>query len=299
MPKQPQPAGPPEIRVIGAARPRFGDFYHAFLRLPWSAALGCIVAVYLLANAGFALVYMAIGGVTGARLHSFADAFFFSVQTMGTIGYGAMYPTTMAANCIVVAESVTSLVITAVSTGLLFAKFSQSQARIVFTKQIAIGPMDGVPTLMIRLGNQRSNRIIEAQIRLVMIRTEKTREGATFYRMYDLVLTRDRSPAMQRSWTALHRIDAKSPLYGATPESVKKDEVEVLVTVFGVDDTSLQPVHAQKRYSDDEIVWGARHADILREEADGSLTLDLRKFDDVEPTEATPDFPYPRDKQAA
>jgi inward rectifier potassium channel len=126
-----------------------------------------------------------------------------------------------------------------------------------------------------------------------MIRTEKTLEGATFYRMYDLVLTRDRSPAMQRSWTALHPITEKSPLFGKTPESLKRDEVEILVTVFGVDDTSLQPVHAQHRYADDEIVWGARHADVLREDADGGLTLDLRRFHDVEPTKPTPEFPYP------
>ena len=299
MSSPPPPQGPPEIRVLGAPRPRFGDFFHVFLRMPWSVALSLIVATFLLANAIFAVIYLRIGGVSGMGFRSFSDAFFFSVQTMGTIGYGAMYPTSFAANVVVVAESVTSLLLTAVSTGLVFSKFSQVRSRIAFSERLAIGPMDGLPTLMIRLGNERSNRIIEAQIRVVMIKTERTKEGHTFYRMYDMHLTRDRSPAMQRSWTALHRIDDKSPLFGQTPESVKKDEVEVLVTVYGIDDTSLQPAHAQKRYSDDEIVWGARHADILREDADGGLTLDLRNFNVLEPTEPTADFPYPRGKQAA
>jgi inward rectifier potassium channel len=159
--------------------------------------------------------------------------------------------------------------------------------------------MDGVPTLMFRLGNQRTNRILEAVIRLVMIRTEKTKEGVTFYRMYDLPLQRDRSPALSRSWTALHAITAASPLHGQTPESLAAAEVELVVTLVGVDDTSLQPVHARHEYEDRDILWGARHVDILKEEPDGSLTLDLHKFHDVVATAPTADFPYPRPEPPA
>ena len=281
------------VRVIGAKRPPLGDLYHAFLRASWPAALGAIVAGYLGLNACFALAYRLLGGVRGAQPGSFADAFYFSVQTMGTIGYGAMFPATRAANVLVVMESVCGLIVTAVATGLVFSKFSLTTSRLVFAERAVIGIMDGVPTLMLRLGNERSNRIIEALVRVSMVRTERTREGMVFYRMYDLLLTRERSPAMSRSWTALHPITAASPLHGQTPASLAADEVELFVTVVGIDDTSLQSVHARYRYTDDYIVWGARHADVLSEDPDGTLVLDLHKFHELTPTAPTPDFPYP------
>jgi inward rectifier potassium channel len=282
-----------EVIVIGAKAAGWGDLYHAFLRARWSVALGFIVATYLALNACFALAYTAVGGVQNARPRSFADAFYFSVQTMGTIGYGAMYPGTHAANALVVMESVTGLIVTAVATGLIFAKFSLSTSRIVFAQRAAIAPMDGVPTLMIRLGNERSNRIIEATVRLSMVRTERTKEAMTFYRMTDLVLSRERSPALSRSWTAMHPITATSPLHGKSPAALKAEEAELFVTVSGVDDTSLQPVHARHKYTDEAIVWGARHADVLSEAEGGVLVLDLRRFHELAPTAPTAEFPYP------
>jgi inward rectifier potassium channel len=195
----------------------------------------------------------------------------------------------------VVTESVTGLLVTALATGLVFSKFSQPTARIVFSRQAAIGPMDGVPTLMVRLGNERANQIVEAIIRVALVRTERTKEGMIFYRMLDLPLTRERSPALSRSWTALHPITPQSPLHGQSPASLAAAEVELFVTVVGVDDTSLQPVHARHRYPSEAIVWGARHADILSEDPDGTLVLDLRKFHHLASTEPTPDFDYRMD----
>jgi inward rectifier potassium channel len=290
------PPSPPssDVIVIGAPRQTLRDFYHVFLRVSWPVALSAIVAAWLAINGVFGAIYFALGGVAGARTRSFWDAFIFSVQTMGTIGYGSMYPTSVAANVCMTLESVTSLVVTAVATGLIFAKFSRSTARVVFARHAAIGPMDGVPTLMIRVGNERGNSILEATIRLVLLRTERLKEGTTFYRMVDLKLTRERSPAMQRSWTVLHPITPESPLYGATPESLAKDEVEFVVTLVGVDDTSLQQVHARARYVDTDVLWGARHADILSEGPDGRLTLDIRRFDLTEPTKPIEGFAYPR-----
>ncbi len=293
-PKRPQASSQGGVVVIGAPRQALRDFYHLFLRARWSAALGAIVVSYLGLNAVFAAAYATVGGVANARAHSFWDAFCFSVQTMGTIGYGAMYPTSNVANVLVVIESVTSLIVTAVATGLVFAKFSRSTARVAFSRTAVIGPMDGVPTLMIRVGNERGNAILEASIRVAMVRTERLKEGTTFYRMVDLALTRDRSPAMARSWTVLHSIVEGSPLHGATPESLKRDEVELMVTLVGTDDTSLQPVHARHQYTDAEIVWGARHADVLSEQDGGVLVLDIRKFHDVVPTAPIEGFPYPR-----
>jgi inward rectifier potassium channel len=294
QPQRPAQAPPQTgVIVIGAPRQTLRDFYHLFLRVRWSVALAAITVSYLALNAIFAAAFVTVGGVANARPRSFWDAFCFSVQTMGTIGYGAMYPTSNGANVIVVVESVTSLIVTAVATGLVFAKFSRSTARVAFSRHAVIGPMDGVPTLMIRVGNERGNAILEASIRVALVRTERLKEGTSFYRMIDLQLTRDRSPAMARSWTILHPIVEGSPLYAATPASLKRDEVELMVNLVGTDDTSLQPVHARRRYVDSEILWGARHADVLSEDEAGNVILDVRKFHDVVRTQPTEQFPYP------
>jgi inward rectifier potassium channel len=284
----------PGIIVRGAPRETLRDTYHFFLRTSWTAALSVIVVVWLGINAVFAAVYLIVGGVASARAGSFWDAFCFSVQTMGTIGYGSMAPTTVAANSVMIVESVTSLIITAVATGLVFSKFSRTTGRIAFSKYATIGPMNGVPTLMIRVGNERRNSILEASIRVSLVRTERLKEGQTFYRLVDLKLMRERSQAVARSWTALHVIDETSPFHGTTPEDLAREEGELLVSIVGTDDTSLQQVHARRRYTTDEILWGARHADVLTEDKDGNLVMDIRKFHETEPTVPTDDFPYPK-----
>jgi len=280
--------------VIGAPRVALSDFYYVFLRVGWSLAIAAITVSYLALNAVFAALYMVTGGVAHAEPGSFFDAFCFSVQTMGTIGYGAMYPVSRAANVVMITESVMSLIVTALATGLVFAKFSRSTARVAFSKHAVISPMNGVPTLMLRVGNERGNQILEATIRVSLIRTEITKEGIKFYRLYDLRLARDRSSAVARSWTIMHTIEADSPLYGATPETVIRDEIELMASLVGTDDTSLQPVHARRRYVDTEIVWGARHADILTEDENANVVLDIRKFHDLVPTKPIEGFPYPK-----
>lgn len=281
------------ITVVGARRV-VGDWYHALLRMTWTALVAFIAAAFLAVNAVFALAYLRSGGVAHARPGSFADAFYFSVQTMGTIGYGAMYPESTLANTIVVAESVVSLIVTALATGLVFSKFARPIGRVAFSRHAVISPMEGVPTLMVRVGNERGNSIVEATAHITLSRTIRTAEGVTFYKLIDLKLTRERSPAVARSWSVLHRIEEGSPLFGATPESLEREEVELLVTLAGTDDTSYQPVHARHEYEHMDILWGARHADVLSETPDGNLVLDVRRFHDVVPTAPTAEFPYPR-----
>ncbi len=186
------------IHIIGVPAPGVRDLYHALLRVPWWAAFTIIVGGYLLLNGIFALLYLWIGGVANVRPGSVLDAFFFSVQTMGTVGYGSMYPASTAANVLVVAESVTSLVVTALATGLVFVRFSQTRARLVFSSKVAVGPMDGVPTLMLRVGNERRGNIVGTQFRLTFTRTSKTAEGVTIYRLEELPLVRSRAPELDR-----------------------------------------------------------------------------------------------------
>jgi inward rectifier potassium channel len=281
--------------VVGAASHPLRDAYHSLLRLPWGGVLGLIALLFLAANVVFALAYLATGGIAGAHDGSFRDAFFFSAQTIGTVGYGAMYPVSTAANSVVVAESIVGVILTALATGIVFARFSQSSGELVFMSRACISPMDGVPTLMLRVGNDRASTVFEATIRLVLTRTDKTAEGVTFYRLHDLALTRDRSPALSRSWTVMHPIDDKSPLYGVTPRTCAAAEIEIMASVVGTDDVSLQPVHARQRYGSEDIVWGARPADVLSELPDGRLQLDIGRFDEVVPTTPTPTFPYPEE----
>ena len=274
-----------QIHVVGAEPARWADLYHAVLRWRWRYTLAVIAGGYLAANAVFALLYLVTGGIAGAEPASFKEAFFFSVQTMGTIGYGALFPRSDAANVLVVAESLCGLLITAVATGLVFAKFSRSTARFLFTREAVVGPMDGVLTLSFRLSNLRSNQLVNAEIHATMVRTEHTREGKVFYRMVDVPLARERALTLSRSWTVLHTIDPRSPLFGETSESLAAKEAEIHVMVVGLDDTFMQTVHASHRYFTRQILFGHRHVDVLSETPAGDLILDLRRFHDVEPLE--------------
>ncbi len=285
---------PSDVVVVGAAWHPMRDAYHLLLSMPWSGLLALIAAGFLAANALFALGYMATGGVVGVRPGAFVDAFFFSVQTMGTIGYGSMYPTSTAASVLMVAESVVGLIVTALATGIVFARFSRTTGELLFSRYACISPMDGVPTLTFRIGNDRSSTIFEARVAVTVIRTEKTAEGHVFYRMYDLDLVRKESHALARSFLVMHRITDKSPLHRMSPEACAKAEVELTVSVVGTDDTSLQPVHARKTYELKDILWGARLSDILSERPDGIIELDVRKFHQTVPTEPTESFPYPK-----
>jgi inward rectifier potassium channel len=272
-----------EIRIIGGAPRGLRDLYHGLLRVPWWVALAVIVCSYLALNVLFAAAYVEVGGIANAAPGSFADAFFFSVQTMGTIGYGAMYPATRAANALVVAESVTGLVATALATGLVFARFAQTRARVLFSARAAISPLDGVPTLMLRVGNERRNLIVDVSFQATLMRTIRTAEGVTIYRTLDLPLVRTRAPSLSRAWNVMHRIEPGSPLHGETTESLEACEAELTLTVSGVDDTSFQLVHARHVWTARSIAWGARLADLTSDAPDGAFVIDLRRFHEVVP----------------
>lgn len=271
------------IDVVNAPQDVWGDLYHELLRAPWWLTLLSIAAAVLFINVAFALVYVMTGGIANARHGSFADAFFFSVQTVGTIGYGAMYPQSMAAHLTVTAESIVSLVAVALATGIVFTKFSMPVAKLEFARTAVVFVQDGVRTLALRMANRRGNFIVEAQVRLTFIRAETTREGVFVYRLYDLKLVRERSSALGRSWTVLHRIEGDSPLRDLTRESLHGADVELLLAVTGIDGTTWQTLHARHRYRPGEILFGARYADMLSPKPDGRLQLDYAKLHETVP----------------
>ncbi len=285
MSKKP-PVNDAGIDIIHAPHDFFGDLYHVLLRAPWWVTLLAIAGMVLVVNVLFAFVYLFTGGVANARAGSFTDAFFFSVQTVGTVGYGAMYPQTLAANMAVTFETVAALVVAAVATGLVFSKFSIPQARLEFARNLVIFRYEGVPTLAIRLANMRGNYIVEANVKVTLSRAEVSKEGVPFYRMYDLRLLRDRSPALGKSWTVLHPIADSSPLHGATDESMRKQETEIIVSVIGIDGTSSQTVHGRHLYDSKEIRFGYRYADMLSPPGpDGRVTLDYSQLHEIKKAE--------------
>jgi inward rectifier potassium channel len=281
-----------EIEVVGAPSIWHHDLYHAMLRAPWWIDFIVICTAFIVLNVFFTAAYAVTDGISNAQ--SASDLFFFSVQTMATIGYGVMYPESFASHVLVTCEAITGILFSAVTTGVVFTKFSAPKARIEFASRAVITLMDGVPTMMLRAANQRGNEIVEATVRLSILRTEQTKEGQRMYRVHDLKPTRDRQPAFSRTWLIMHHLTSGSPLFGATPQSMKDGEMELIVSIVGTDENSAQLLHARHRYPDSEIIWGARYADLLSDLPRGRLLLDMRKFHDTVPTPPTADFAYPK-----
>jgi inward rectifier potassium channel len=276
-----------EVLAIGLPRPWFRDLYHFALRISWSRFLGIGIALFAAANALFALVYLIPGdAISNARPGSFADAFFFSIQTMATIGYGVMAPATFYANLIVTLETGFGLIFLAVATGLVFARFSRPTARVLFSRVAVIAPHNGVPTLSFRAANLRHNQILQAEVGVVLLRDEETREGETIRRFYDLKLARHRSPVFAMTFTVMHAIDDDSPLHRATAATLQAQNAELIVTATGIDETMAQPVHVRTSYLPDEILWDHRFADLFGWTEDGRRVIDYRRFHDTVPLSA-------------
>ena len=272
----------PDIIRLGDPHSPWRDLYHLLQTISWSGFVAVLLMAYLLVNAAFAVAYL-LGGdaIANADPNSFLDAFFFSVQTMASIGYGAMYPQTDYANFLVVAESFVGLLFIAMATGMIFARFSVPTARILFSHYALIAPFNGSPCLMFRTANKRRNRILEAQLWVTLVRDEFTKEGDLFRRFYDLELIRAHTPLFALTWTALHPINEKSPLYGATPESLRREHAEIIVIITGIDENLSQTIHARHSFVADEILWNFRFKDVLGWTRDGRRAINFNNFDKV------------------
>lgn len=262
------------------------DLYLHLLACSWPSLLAQVAAVFFTANALFAVGYFLDGGIENA--HSYLDVFFFSIETMATVGYGKMAPLTLVSHILMSIEVLSGLLALALMTGLIFAKFSRPTSRIRFSRFAVISNRDGVPCLMFRAANVRDNRIVEAEMHVVLARLERTLEGEETRRFYDLKMMRQRNAIFAFSWTAVHQIIPGSPLYGMTPEAIERDMTWVVVSITGLDETFSQTVHARMYYASQSIQWGLRLADIMLRMADGSYDIDYSKFDEIEPAELTP-----------
>ncbi|HTL90556.1 MAG TPA: ion channel [Leptolyngbya sp.] len=263
--------------------------YYLWLTIPWQGFIALIITTYLGINIVFAFLYL-LGGdcVENATPGSFLEYFFFSVQTFASIGYGAMYPKTIYANSIMTIEAMSGLLAIAILTGLAFARFSRPTARVAFSQVATISLHDGLPTLSFRAANQRRNQILEAQMRVYLIRDEITSEGDYIRRVHDLALIRDQSPSFSLSWIVLHTINESSPLYGMTPESLVETNCLIQVSFTGLDETVSQVLHDRHTYVPQEILWNHRFLDLVYKTPEGHRFIDYKNFHDTEPIHPTP-----------
>ena len=267
----------------GLPKDRWRDTYHFLLTMPLWAFFAVMAGAFLSMNALFATLYaLDPGGLSGARPGSFVDAFFFSVQTMGTMGYGVMAPKSFYVNIVVTAEVFVGLFNLAVATGLLFARISRPTARIMFSNMAVVTEFDGVPTLIFRAANRRRNLVVEAEVTINLLRDLTSSEGTTMRRFEELRVVRARSPLFFMTWTVMHQIDENSPLYGETRESLTQKHAEIVVVMKGLDETFVSTIHARTSYTPDEIVWGRKLVDIFVFDAKGARSIDFTRFHDVE-----------------
>ena len=264
------------------------DLYHRALVVRWPMFFVSLAVIFLLLNTTFAALYM-LGNASIANQYppGFGGAFFFSVETLATVGYGDMHPQTVYAHWIATLEIFVGMSSIALATGLIFARFSRPHAKIMFARYAIIRPLDGHMTLMVRSANGRQNVIAEAHARLRIMRRETTPEGYTLRKLYDLTLVRDQHPVFKLGWSIMHVIDETSPLFGETAETLKASDTSLLLTLEGVDESTSQTMQARHMWTCDQIYWQHRFVDIMSER-DGVSHIDYSHFDEIVPLDEAP-----------
>ncbi len=263
---------------------------YQLLRISWIRFLGLVTLLYLVLNLLFAAAYWACGpealqgpGATmlGGR---FGQAFFFSVQTFATIGYGQIGPNGFAANLIVTVEALVGLIFQALATGLLFARFVRPTASILFSQHAVIAPYGGGRALQFRIANQHRNEIIELEAQVIFSAMQPDARGNAERRYFTLPLERNKVTFFPLSWTIVHPIDEKSPLAGRTSEDLERSQAEILILLSGIDETFEQTVHARSSYRNDEIIWNARFRSMyIPTDARMVVAVDVRGLHETEP----------------
>ena len=273
-----------EFLKINTGKRDWRDAYHWILSLSWPRFAALLSGGYVFLNVVFALLYEFAGNaIAEMPPGDFSAAFFFSVQTLATVGYGHMYPTTLYGNILTTVEIMVGMFGLAVMTGLIFIRFSRPRARIEFTRNVVIAPFDGQPTLMLRVANLRHHSMAEAEFRLMFMRDKVIREGETFRRFHSLKLHFDRLITFPVALTLMHTIDEDSPLYGMNAESLEACDARLVASVVGIETVIQAAVQSQKDYSWRDIRFGERFVEIYTETGEGRLTVDYGRLHETEP----------------
>jgi inward rectifier potassium channel len=296
-PKQAQPArhgkrhivqiGGREIETVGLADSFWTDLYHRSMGVYWPVFFASAAAIFIVLNAIFALLYYLgdrpIANVSADLPLSY---FYFSIETLATVGYGDMHPRTDYGHFIATIEIFTGMCFLAVMTGLIFARFSRPRARFLFAEHPVVTVHQEQPTLMLRVANARNNTISQATARLWLFRLENTAEGHQLRRYYELKLDRSEHPMFMLSWSIFHVIDERSPLYGLTAKDLAALDAALTLNVSGVDDSSAQHLYARRVYPHRDIRWKHRFRDITSITPEGRLLIDYSLFHEIVPEEA-------------
>ena len=278
-------AGQVEFVKVNTDAWRWRDVYRWLLGLSWPQFAAFVASLYVGLNLLFAALYSfqqdSIAGTTGG--YWFFDCFFFSVQTLATVGYGHMYPQTLYGHIVSTSEIMSGIFLLAVMTGLIFVRFSRPIARVLFSNSIVIAPLNGKPTLMVRIGNENHHSMVEAKFRIMFSRDEPLIEGGDFRYFYALKLHFDHLTVFPAALTLRHEIDEQSPLYGATLESLETGRALFFVSVVGIDPVIAAAVQTQKDYTWRDLRFGHRFVEIYSQHGDGKLTVDYGRIHDTEP----------------
>jgi inward rectifier potassium channel len=277
----------PDIGRTGMNQRWHQDLYHRWVKASWLVFFAGFAAVFTGLNLVFALLYaLDPAGLVQIGAHRpdsvLFRSFIFSVHTIATVGYGNIYPDSTYVNLIVVLEIAIGILVFAVTSGLVFARFSIPRARIMFSDVAVVREFEGWPTLMFRAANQRSNFIVEASVRVSILRNQ-TAEGRMMRRFFDLPLIRSSTPVFALSWQVMHRIDQTSPLFGMTQDDFDAGGDELVVLMTGIDSSVSQPVIARHGYGAGRVLWDREFDDVIRRDEHGRLWIDYGRFHDVTP----------------
>src|ERR1700683_526392 len=276
--------GEREVVTQGIAPAVLQDLFHYFMTVSWPQVFVTIAAFFLVFDLLFGCLYHFVPGcVANLNPPGFLGAFFFSVETLATVGYGDMHPQTLYGHVVAMTEIFVGLMMLALITGLMFARFSRPRARFLFARNAVVRPIDGKLTLMFRTANARQNVVQEASAELRILRDAVTEEGYRIRRITDLPLVRAQHPAFSLGWTIMHVIDGASPLCTETEESLRNSESTLILSLSGTDETTGQVLMARAEYPSTSILWNEAFRDILEVHEDGTTYIDYSKFHDVEP----------------
>ena len=273
-----------EFKKKGVSRFDLRDPYHLAVALTWPQFLAALLALYLSVNVVFATLFWLVpGSVANAEPDSFSDAFFFSIETLATVGYGEMYPATLLGHIVASIEIVCGLAFTAILTGLTFVRFSRPRAKLIFAANPVVAMHNGKPTLMVRIGNGRAAVLADAKAQLNVLLTETATEGTVFHRAQELRLERAHIPIFPLFWTLMHVLDERSPLNGYDAARAVKANAQVFVAIEARDPTLATTVHDIRNYPAEDIRFGMRYTEAVTTERDGTPVLDLTAIGALEP----------------
>jgi inward rectifier potassium channel len=262
--------------------------YHTLISMSWKMFIAQTLLLYFLSNVVFGILYAGLGAEslvdssTTPTENLLLRGFFFSVQTFATIGYGTIHPVGLLPNLLVTIESYYSMIMTALITGIVFARFARPTARVIFSQTAVVAPYRGIEGLMFRLVNGRRSQLIEVEAKVMLARFIES--GGKVTRRFDfLELERDRVAFFPLAWTIVHPITEDSPLYGLTIKDLEKADAEILILLSATDETFASVVHTRSSYKPSEINFGYKFVNLYNKVENGEpISINIKKLSQIE-----------------